>query len=58
VIFFLTLPLSGLFAWNYYMLYRRITGGFRIRKYKADKVAEFDLLQKEHQELINIVSGL
>jgi 1-acyl-sn-glycerol-3-phosphate acyltransferase len=58
LIFFLALPLSGLFAWNYYLLFRRITGGFRIRKYKADKEAEFDILSKEYQELANIVSGL
>jgi len=58
LIFFLALPLSGLFAWNYYLLYKRIMGGFRIRKYKANMVAEFDLLGKEHQELVNIVSEL
>lgn len=58
LIFFLALPLSGLFAWNYYLLFKRITGGFRIRKLKANKETEFDILEKEHQELVNIVSGL
>lgn len=58
LIFFLALPLSGLFAWNYYLLYKRIKGGFRIRKYKANKETEFDILEKEHLELVNIVSGL
>jgi 1-acyl-sn-glycerol-3-phosphate acyltransferase len=58
LIFFLSLPLTGLFAWNYYLLYRRILGGFRIRRYKKHKVAEFDILKKEHQELVNIVAGI
>jgi 1-acyl-sn-glycerol-3-phosphate acyltransferase len=58
VMFFLALPLSGLFAWNYYLLYRRILGGFRIRRYKTDKVAGFDILEKEHQELVNIIADL
>ena len=58
VLFFLALPLTGLFAWNYYLLYKRIIGGFRIRKYKADKATEFEILGKEHQELVNIISGL
>ncbi len=31
LLIFLTLPLSGLFAWNYYLQFRRIIGGFRIR---------------------------
>ncbi|HAM10734.1 MAG: hypothetical protein A2X05_08575 [Bacteroidetes bacterium GWE2_41_25] len=57
-IFFLSLPLSGLFAWNYYLLYKRIMGGFRIRKYKANKDPEFDILVKEHRDLVNNVSGL
>ena len=58
VAFFLALPLSGLFAWNYYMLYKRIMGGFRVRKYISDQVKEFDTLRKEHQELVNLVSSL
>ena len=33
LLIFLTLPLSGLFAWNYYLQFRRITGGFRVRNY-------------------------
>jgi len=58
VLFFLALPLTGLFAWNYYLLYKRIMGGFRIRRYLADKVTEFDILVKEYHELVNIISGL
>lgn len=58
LIFFLALPLTGLFAWNYYLLYRRITGEFRVRKLKVNKEPEFDTLIREHQELVNTVSGL
>jgi ABC-type multidrug transport system fused ATPase/permease subunit len=58
VVFFLALPITGLFAWNYYLLYKRILGGYRIRKYKAEKVTDFDILGREHQELVNIISGL
>jgi hypothetical protein len=58
LIIFLALPLSGLFAWNYYLLYKRIMGGFRIRKYISEKGKEFELLIVEYNELVSIVSGL
>ncbi len=58
LLIFLTLPLSGLFAWNYYLQFRRITGGFRVRNYLKHKDKEFDLLRKNHNELVNLVAGL
>ena len=58
LLIFLTLPLSGLFAWNYYLQFRRITGGFRVRNYLEHKDKEFDLLRKNHNELVNLVAGL
>ena len=58
LLIFLTLPLSGLFAWNYYLQYRRIMGGFRIRNYIREKDTEFELLRKNHKELVNLVAGL
>jgi 1-acyl-sn-glycerol-3-phosphate acyltransferase len=58
IIIFLTLPLSGLFAWNYYLQFRRISGGFKVRSYILNKDREFDLLRKNHDELINLVSEL
>lgn len=58
LLIFITIPLSGLFAWNYYLQYRRITGGFRVRYYIKHKVKEFDELRKNHTELINLVRGL
>ncbi|MEI6049700.1 MAG: 1-acyl-sn-glycerol-3-phosphate acyltransferase [Bacteroidota bacterium] len=57
-VIFLTLPLSGLFAWNYYLQYRRIIGGFRVRNYIKNKDKEFDLLSRNHNELVNLISGL
>jgi len=58
LLIFLTLPLSGLFAWNYYLQFRRIIGGFRIRSMIKQKNEEFDLLRKNHNELVNLVAGL
>jgi len=55
---FLTLPLSGLFAWNYYIQFRRIIGGFRVRNLIRNKNSEFDLLRKSHSELVTLVAGL
>jgi 1-acyl-sn-glycerol-3-phosphate acyltransferase len=58
LIVFITIPLSGLFAWNYYLEFLRITGGFRVRNYIKQKNREFDKLRKNHSELINLVAGL
>ena len=55
---FFTLPLSGLFAWNYYMQFRRIKGGFRIRSLIKEKNHEFDLLRENHNELVTLIAGL
>jgi 1-acyl-sn-glycerol-3-phosphate acyltransferase len=58
LLIFVTLPLSGLFAWNYYLQFRRIIGGFRIRNFIKQKNKEFDLLKKNHTELVNLIAGL
>jgi 1-acyl-sn-glycerol-3-phosphate acyltransferase len=58
LLIFLTLPLSGLFAWNYYLQFRRITGGFRVRNLIKHKDEEFELLRKNHDELVDLVAGL
>ncbi|HEX7494469.1 MAG TPA: 1-acyl-sn-glycerol-3-phosphate acyltransferase [Bacteroidales bacterium] len=58
LLIFLTLPLSGLFAWNYYLQFKRIIGGFRVRSYVKQKNKEFDLLRRSHNELINLVAGI
>jgi 1-acyl-sn-glycerol-3-phosphate acyltransferase len=58
LLIFLTLPLSGLFAWNYYLEYKRITGGFRIRNLIKQNDKEFETLRKNHTELVKLVSAL
>jgi hypothetical protein len=58
LLIFLTLPLSGLFAWNYYLQFRRIRGGFRIRSFINKKNKEFEHLRNNHTELVNLVAGL
>jgi 1-acyl-sn-glycerol-3-phosphate acyltransferase len=55
---FISLPLSGLFAWNYFLQFRRIIGGFRVRKYIKRNVKEYSLLSKSHEELVNLIAGL
>jgi hypothetical protein len=57
ILIFLTLPLSGLFAWNYYLQFRRITGGFRVRNYITNKNKEFILLKGEYNELTKLIAG-
>lgn len=58
LIVFISIPLSGLFAWNYSLLYKIISGGFRIRKFIADENPEYLLLKKEHAELMSLISKL
>jgi len=58
IIIFLSLPLLGLFAWNYYLQFRRILGGFRVRTLIHNKNEDFDLLRKNHNELISLVAEL
>jgi 1-acyl-sn-glycerol-3-phosphate acyltransferase len=58
LLIFLTLPMSGLFAWNYYLQFRRIIGGFRIRNFIKQKNKEFDALRKDHNELVNLIAGI
>lgn len=58
LLIFLTLPLSGLFAWNYYLQFRRIKGGFRIRSLIKQNDKEFNLLRSNHTELVNLITGL
>jgi 1-acyl-sn-glycerol-3-phosphate acyltransferase/uncharacterized membrane protein len=58
IIIFISIPSTGLFAWNYYRLFRRIKGGFRIRQMIRKKNEEFLLLQKNHDELVSLISKL
>lgn len=58
LLIFLALPLSGLFAVNYGLYLKRITGGFRIRKYLKNKNSDYLILKTNHDELLNLVSNL
>lgn len=58
LLIFLTLPLSGLFAWNYYLQFHRIMGGFRIRSLIREKDEQFDILRKNHTELVKLIESL
>jgi 1-acyl-sn-glycerol-3-phosphate acyltransferase len=58
LLIFITLPLSGLFAWNYYLQFRRIMGGFKIRSLIKQNNEEFNLLRRNHTELVNLIAGL
>jgi 1-acyl-sn-glycerol-3-phosphate acyltransferase len=58
LLIFLTLPLSGLFAWNYYLQFHRIIGGFRIRNLIKQENKEFNILRKNHSELVNLIARL
>jgi hypothetical protein len=55
---FVTFPLAGLFAWNYILVFKRITGGFRIWKYKRKKREEYFDLKKCHEELLTLIASL
>lgn len=58
ILIFMTLPLSGLFAWNYYLFFRRIKGGFRIRKYVSEKNDIYRTLKEKYTELFNLIQSL
>ncbi|HEX2967889.1 MAG TPA: 1-acyl-sn-glycerol-3-phosphate acyltransferase [Bacteroidales bacterium] len=58
VLIFLTLPLSGLFAWNYFLIFRRILGGLRIRKLMRHKDRKFISLRRDYNELKGLISKI
>jgi hypothetical protein len=58
LLIFITLPLSGLFAWNYYLQFRRIKGGFRIRNLIKHNDNKFRLLRNNHAELVKLIGEL
>ncbi|NLV19917.1 MAG: hypothetical protein GXY51_10595 [Bacteroidetes bacterium] len=58
ILVFLTIPVSGLFAWNYYLVLMRIIGGFRIKNYLWSGNKEYITLKKDHDELVSLVTAL
>jgi 1-acyl-sn-glycerol-3-phosphate acyltransferase len=55
---FAAIPVTGLFAWNYALFFRRIIGGFRIRNYLKLKNMDYINLKKNHDELMNLIACL
>jgi 1-acyl-sn-glycerol-3-phosphate acyltransferase len=58
LLIFLTIPLSGLFAWNYYLQYKRIMGGFRVRKLIKERNRQFGLLRSNFIEITKLIKAL
>jgi 1-acyl-sn-glycerol-3-phosphate acyltransferase len=58
VMIFMTLPVSGLFSWIYFLEFRRILGGIRIWNYLRNKNKEYKILKQNHDELIGLVESL
>ncbi len=55
---FLSIPFAGLFAWNYYLLFRRITGGLRLRNLIKKQDAEYLSLRNNYDELMSLIGQL
>jgi 1-acyl-sn-glycerol-3-phosphate acyltransferase len=58
ILIFLSLPLSGLFAWDYYLVFKRIKGGFKLRNLIKEKDKKFEILRNNHQELVKLIAEL
>lgn len=55
---FLSIPVAGIFAWNYNILFRRIIGGLRVKRYQWDKNARYAALKSDFNELITLIASL
>ncbi len=58
ILIFISLPLSGLLAWDYYLIFHRIIGGFRVIRYMRSNYREYMDLRKNHDELLKLVADL
>ncbi|MDR2887448.1 MAG: 1-acyl-sn-glycerol-3-phosphate acyltransferase [Bacteroidales bacterium] len=58
LLFFVSLPVAGLAAWNLYLLYRTIREGFRIRKLRSSQNSLFNILCADYKQLLNIISEI
>lgn len=58
LIIFISIPMSGLFVWNYNILAKRIAGGFRMKKYILTNNLDFMALKKDYDELIGLISNI
>lgn len=55
---FLSIPFAGLFAWNYYLLFRRITGGLRLRSLIKSHDRDYMSLRSNYDELMSLTGRL
>jgi hypothetical protein len=55
---FLAIPVLGLLAWNWLMLYRRTAGGFRIRTLMAVNNPAFIRLRDTYNSLTERIARL
>jgi hypothetical protein len=58
LIFFVSLPITGLAAWSYYLFYKKIRGGCRIRKLISSKNKLFETLFTDYKELMSIIAKI
>ena len=58
LIIFTTIPVSGIFAWNYNLLFKRIRGGFRLRRYIHKGNDEYLTLRKDYDQLISMIAKI
>jgi 1-acyl-sn-glycerol-3-phosphate acyltransferase len=58
LIIFISIPAAGIFAWNYNILFRRIMGGFIVRRYKKKNNPQYLILRKKYDDLISLVATL
>jgi 1-acyl-sn-glycerol-3-phosphate acyltransferase len=54
----ISIPFSGLLAWNWSLLFRRIVEGFRIRRFINTKNSIFTELKEEYKDLTGIIRSL
>lgn len=53
-----SIPVSGLIAWNWALLFRRVEGGFRIRRLMGKRNSTFRELKEDHTTLMKIIKSL
>jgi len=55
---FISIPVAGIFAWNYNILFRRIVGGFTVKRYQWTRNERYAELKSEFDKLLSMLSGL
>lgn len=58
LIVFVSIPVSGLIAWNWTLLFRRVVEGFRIRRFVGSKNTTFYELRQDYTELMKMIKSL